>query len=625
MTLSMTPARVNPGRFAAGVLATVGLLALLAMVAGRLPATTFFMLPTIVYAVAVAICLPYFRRDISPTAVAVIAFAVPVLFILGGQLLILFQGTPTRWLAWGRLPLGDSADFLSNAVVLLAEGEFVSIRGRPLSNAFIAGLWHSTGYDIALLGLAVSALCAASAFFFARVSLTVFGVAGGTLGLAVVLDFLHEHLGAASTEPIGFFTGLAAATLLITAAAMRSVPVFAVAMFCLATAFLYRVGAVFVIPALLAWPLLLQDGWRVGFRNSVLCCVAVAAAGVLHMGVAQVLTPNSPSFVNAPKSWYAIIAMGDEALGLRPPGSVREEARWVQIFDDHPGLFDLPPHVQGPRFVEIVLDAARERPLSVVAGSVVEYMDQLGRAGLFRFVDNKPVRLLVFLLFAVGLCRAVWRMRTDPLASLLALAGAGQLLSIPFLHGGENRVHIASAGLMAATCAFALQGLLARIAAFRLSRPEGRAVPRSTFAVLAVPLGTLAVSLTVTVTVPFQPAPSIGETSCADGASARLTALAPGSSLAVGPHSEDLFALSFENPDAAAAARAGWLRAAESSGPFLYVPLSDLSVPLRGIDGADTATVAYLAVLDQQPRPGARQVVLRGEDGAPGVRLRCLP
>ena len=144
---------------------------------------------------------------------------------------------------------------------------------------------------------------------------------------------------------------------------------YAMGLFTLGLAYFLRAGAMFVLPFLLLWPFFLFSTRRVQWQATVLGVVALTIVALTHIAVSRTLTPDSPSFVNAPKSWYAIIAMGDAARGLRADRPVREEARWLQIFDDHPGLHDRPIAEQGRRFIEILTENALERPLSVLVGA----------------------------------------------------------------------------------------------------------------------------------------------------------------------------------------------------------------------------------------------------------------
>ena len=431
--------------------------------AEQIPKAAFFWIPSAVYLYAVSIAIIYRQSPPEGHRAWLIAGSFALLFIVGGQMLILEQGIPTRWLDWGRFPTHDAADFLANSHTVLSDGSFTSIRGRPMANAFLASIWRLADFDLSTLGWIVSGLCAVSLTIFGAMSIRVFGVALGVLPIAVAVDFGHEHLGAVSTEPLGFCVGLIAVSLLLRASCRPTIPVYAFGVFTLGLALFLRAGAMFVLPFLLLWPFMIFTGRKTQIQALVIALMSLVCVALAHVSVSRVLTPDSPSFVNAPKSWYAIIAMGDEARGLRLDRPVRTEARWLQIFDDNPGLFDLPIGEQGPQFIKILIENATQRPLSVVVGTWVEYADQLGRAGLFRFIENKALRAPIFLLFALGLIVATWQWRRDALSGLLFLAGIGVILSIPFLHGGENRVHAATIGLMGALAAFGIQRLLAML------------------------------------------------------------------------------------------------------------------------------------------------------------------
>ena len=566
--------------------ASCAALAVLIFAATGLPNASLYWLPTLAYGcVLCAGVSAWTRRGFDAHWLLGTCF-VAVVFMLGAQTLISVQGAPTRWLAWGRFPLGDSADFISNALLLLTDGTFVSIRGRPMANAFIAGVWSSVNFDLVLLSLVISTLCALSLALFLVASNRVFGLIPAMLAGAVVFDFAHEHIGAASTEPIGFFLGLIAASMLVLAAAYRSGPYFIMGFGALVLAYLYLVGPVFVLPCLLLWPFIapIERSRRVSvFVGIVGCLVSLM---VLNNLVSQKLTPTSPSFVNAPKSWYAIIVMGDEFLGVRPEGSVRDEARWVQIFDDHPGLKERPIHEQGPRFLEIVAHAALDRPFSVLVGAGLEYGDQLGRAGLFRFVENKPVRIFVFVLFLLGLVRAFKNLRQVPLATLIFLAGVGQVASIPFLHGGENRVHIANAGIMAATVAYGVSGLIAMLNPS--DRAEGRGTPRQSVATTifgsrffpAAAVSLMSIPVVISLWVTFGTAGTFSCTlphptlDCGSLDVPNRHVSSPGSTVGVGVPSESPLSLTFDDQNHMRRAIDAWAAVKQENSVFFYAPIS---------------------------------------------------
>jgi hypothetical protein len=544
---------------------SIAVLALCYAIAAHIPKAGFFWIPTLVYLYAAVVAFLYRRAAPQEMRCWLIAGSFAVLFIAGGQALILEQGIPTRWLDWGRFPTHDAADFLINSHAVLTDGGFTSIRGRPMANALLASLWRMAGFDLALLGWLVSGLCAVALTIFGAASLRTFGCAVGVLPIAIAVDFGHEHLGAVSTEPIGFATGLIAAAFLLRTARKPTLPGYAMGLFALGLAFFLRAGAMFVLPFLLLWPFLLFSTRRGQWQAVILGVFALAVVALVHIAVSRTLTPDSPSFVNAPKSWYAIIAMGDEVRGLRADRPVRKEARWLQIFDDHPGLRDRPIAVQGRRFIEILTENALDRPLSILVGVGVEYADQIGRAGLFRFIDNKAIRTVAFLLFVIGSIVATWRWRRDSLSALLLCVGAGIFLSIPFLHGGENRVHAATIGLMGALAALSVHGMLGR---WQLSEPlEDARLPSLPPAIMAS-----AVMILVLVGA-FSLAGSLPKAVAYCGAAGHKAIWRAGSSVAVSRPSLGWNGLSFRGGAAVKAAIHGWQAIAERSGAFFYAPI----------------------------------------------------
>ena len=202
----------------------VTVLALCYVGAMQIPKVGFFWIPTLVYLYAATVALLYRRAAPQEMRCWLIAGSFAVLFIAGGQTLILEQGIPTRWLDWGRFPTHDAADFLTNSHAVLTDGVFKSIRGRPMANALLASLWRIAAFDLALLGWMVSGLCAVALTIFGAASLRTFGLVVGVLPIAIAVDFAHEHLGAVSTEPVGFAVGLVAAAFLMRTARKPTLP-----------------------------------------------------------------------------------------------------------------------------------------------------------------------------------------------------------------------------------------------------------------------------------------------------------------------------------------------------------------------------------------------------------------
>jgi hypothetical protein len=571
-----------------------------------LPRATYFWLPSLVYLYAAL--LAWTTRGRTPEWPLVIGAALGFagIFVVVAQELIFSHGVPTRWLQWGRFPSGDAADFLADSMTLLAEGSFVSIRGRPLANAFIAGLWAHADFDLVLFGWAVAGFCAAATAIFAAVALRAFGIGAGAFIVAIALDFLHEHLGSASTEPVGFAAGLAAAGLLLSAVRTQSVPVFALGMFALTYAFMYRIGAVFVLPLLLLWPFFAPMVWRARLAAIAGGAVGIVAAGMLHTFAVHELTRDNAGFVNGPTSWYAVVAMGDEAMGVRPKGSVRRDARWVQIYDDNPGLAELPVREQGARFMAILKTAAIERPLSLVAGAALELWDQLGRAKLFAFVDNKVLRWIALVFFFIGYGRAVLCARGDPMAAFLALVGTGLLASIPFLHGGENRVHAVLVGPLAALVVF---GLAAPFGG-RFARASGEAPPHALIQ-LALPAAILAVTLgAMGLQIGRQSA--AGAPLCADGLASDLDAR-PGSTVGFGIPSPPPRALIFRDAAAMREAIDQWTEIGALSRGIFYAPV-DSEMLSRYRRWVDSAAASASVVLLSDPVSG-RDALVELPDG----------
>ncbi|MDA0240216.1 MAG: hypothetical protein O3A84_09350 [Proteobacteria bacterium] len=598
----------------------LAVLMFIVLTATELPKTSFFWIPSTVYLYATIIAILFRRATQDHPRCWIIAGSFVAIFVIGGQVLILEQGIPTRWLDWGRFPTHDAADFLANSHAILTDGSFTSIRGRPMANATLASIWRLSDFDLATLGWIVSALCAVSLTIYGVASLRTFGIPIGVFPIAIAVDFIHEHLGAFSSEPIGFSVGLVSAALLLNTALRPTLPTYTFALFTLGLALFLRAGAMFILPFLLIWPFFLFKTRRTQIQAAALGLCALVFVALLHVSVSRTLTPDSPSFVNAPKSWYAIIVMGDEARGLRPDRPVRTEARWLQIFDDHPGLSDSPISEQGRLFMEILAKNALERPLSVAMGAVIEYGDQIGRAGLFRFIDNKAIRAVTFSFLILGFLVAAWQWRRDPLSSLIFFVGIGVVLSIPFLHGGENRIHAATVGLMAAGAAL----LIRRFLASQDWRDE-LATPSKNASIVfpaTMAFSILTLSLISAGTFVLPNSFVFDTEKCRTGGSKALWR--SGSSVAVLMSPAGRNGLAFRDSTAVETTIREWQSVADRNGWFFYAPID--------VDLIRNANIPLSTITE----PGALAIVMKLTDGSlarqwisPGnldrAGIACLP
>jgi len=82
---------------------SITVLALCYAAAEQIPKASFFWIPTLAYLYAATVALLYRRTAPQEMQCWLIAGSFAVLFIAGGQALILEQGIPTRWLDWGRM------------------------------------------------------------------------------------------------------------------------------------------------------------------------------------------------------------------------------------------------------------------------------------------------------------------------------------------------------------------------------------------------------------------------------------------------------------------------------------------------------------------------------------------
>ncbi|MFO1520881.1 MAG: hypothetical protein U1F77_02845 [Kiritimatiellia bacterium] len=367
----------------------------------------------------------------------------------------------------GHLPISDAAGYYSGAMRLVETGELNEYAARrPLGSTLTASLYWLSGRDLpALLAmqvLLVSASMSLAAGFMGRLA----GLFPAML-LAALLSYSYDYTnGAVMTETAGAVLGnLAFAGFGLLILTGRSAWLFT-ALTTLGLALFARTGAMFVLPAVVAWAALdaRRDGWRRIAARLGLALAALVAAVVV----------NKLSFLALRPEGDGARQMGDFShylYNFTLPG----EHPWDYAQQAVPGLSA--PGLTDREVTGIIFNAAidniRSNPLGVARTALQKYAS--GLPNLFRhlvlFQQPLPPRFLL-LCFLGGLA-APFCFVPPParrLAALLVAALLGSYLSLPFLSLNYSRIFTATAPLALALLATGASVLLA--AAERLFRPR---------------------------------------------------------------------------------------------------------------------------------------------------------
>jgi len=351
----------------------------------------------------------------------------------------------------GYLPLSDALGYNTCATQAALLGHFMEhyefCSRRTLYPSLLAALHLLTRSQVELILLLQAAVVGIVLGIFVIRLARVLGMLVGLVAGVVLFAFSSEYvLGLLMTEFTGFVFGLLALTLFLDErdGAFGSRLLIACAL--LSVALVSRNGAMFMLPALLAWVVL--ERWRAGPRQILTLALSTAAALAFGLVLQRVILAfNGVDAVSSFNNFATVIYR--LSIGAED---------WTQALIDYPKL---PNEPEAKQFARIYGHA-----LANILAQPMMFLGALGRAfltytqTLYQFVGAGQFATPLNGLTVLGLvgCGLGWRQRTCRL--LLSLA-VGEMLSAPLIvEDGGMRVFAASIGLRAVLVAVGLVLLL---------------------------------------------------------------------------------------------------------------------------------------------------------------------
>ena len=278
---------------------------------GPLP-LSFASLPALATTLAALVCVAVLVRPalarVSFPAGVVFATLVAALFALAQRAVWGdWPGIPWSWL--GIFPRVDSGDYFNEALGLLVDGTYESLRGRPLHTAGIAALLRVTEFDFPRLGVLMSAMAAISTFCASVAVWRTHGLAAASVLATVMYAFFHYFVGALMTEPSGFIYGGLAFAIIWASATRDNASWYIAGVAALTLALCVRVGPMFILGGVVLYAAFAWRGARiVNVRLAVACVFTTIVLLGAHSAYNRVLSPGSGgSFANAADSIYRLV------------------------------------------------------------------------------------------------------------------------------------------------------------------------------------------------------------------------------------------------------------------------------------------------------------------------------
>ena len=454
-------ARTNPSHFWLNLLAPAGALAIYgAALWLPIPAAVgLFVRYNLVLMAVIAIFLLYFAFKIKGAPGTLAGFTLTLL-LFGLPLSGLWRsGASEPFIIGGLLPFSDAASYYSDALRVVEGYRFSAFSARrPLFPALLTLLLAVTGENLVISIAILGAIIAAACYLAAREVQRSLGNLPAAVFLFALFLFYRRIAGTTMTENLGLPLGVAAFTVLWSAARKKQLWQTAVGLLILTLALNARAGTFFVLPALIIWSGFAFRGRRRFSLAAVgLNTAAVAFGFLLNMLVFKMVAdPGGMVFSNFSYTLYGVVAGGKG---------------WMQILIDHPELAQLDDVARSAQTYALIFDTWKAHPFNIVIGALKNWYDYLlpGGSGAFGFVRgseaqnwiNYAIRLLLSLFAVLGFAQT-WRKRREEPNAMMVWAAAGIFLSVPFVpptDANQMRVYAATVTFLIAFSVIGVKGV----------------------------------------------------------------------------------------------------------------------------------------------------------------------
>lgn len=386
--------------------------------------------------VAIALFYPAFRLPswtgtLASLSLTLILFALP----LSGAW---NSGASPYWIIGGLLPWSDASNYYHEARLLL-EGDTLSLWGsnqRPLAYGILAGILGLTQQNLQITLAIIVLITAIACFMFVREMQYSHGTVAGLVVLAIIFLFYRYHIGTTTTENLGLTLGLLGIAILWRGTGTKHINTILLGILLLTLALNARTGAMFVLPALVLWGILVfRKQSRISLHFLVGGIIVVLLGFLLNFTVLKVAGhPDGTSHAKFSPILYGL------AVG---------KGR-TQVWKDHPGS------KEGSEIYQLAFEAIWNNPATLIKGTL-----KISLNYYFNPVDNKQMsafgfiygsqsesvvlltRICLYFLSFWGFLRCYCQ-RHDFYNSLMFAATLGIVLSVPFLVTGGIRIYAAT-------------------------------------------------------------------------------------------------------------------------------------------------------------------------------------
>ena len=331
----------------------------------------------------------------------------------------------------GLIPWSDAAAFNWDAHSL-ANGSLLSTWGarRPLFPGFLAVLLRTTGGDFIAAVIILALINVLAVWFVVRIVKQFYGTTAASFFLIFSFEFYIRFSGVTTSEQLGFAAGNLAFFFLLVGTYMRSLWRILFGLGLLTLGLNARVGALFILPALILWLGFFFRERMTVWRATGSAIIVVVAVFLLNIILVRVIAqPQSVPFSNYSYTLYGL-ASGNKG--------------WTQVIRDYPNITE-------QEIMPLAIQKIRSEPtllLKGMIGSFADYFSSERGAFSFGFPGSiyRSINLILWVLVISGLAYSIpkwW----EGLQGLTLASFLGVLASIPLLPPFDSdgmRVHAAT-------------------------------------------------------------------------------------------------------------------------------------------------------------------------------------